>query len=132
VDETERSPWWKYAIAIVGPWILFVPLALVLAAFLVVFNFGWQYVGVDQQNGYVYSMAIMTVLLTVLYLLTRGSQHTRALSVLPIFSFVMLALFSSALYGYSQILVFRIIAIILLVALWAYMSWVIWRIFDEV
>ncbi|MHB9034837.1 MAG: hypothetical protein ACYC6L_17540 [Anaerolineae bacterium] len=124
--------WWKILLTIIGPAILFVPLATTLAGFLVVFNFGWGAAGISQSIGNLYSLGILTLFFFVLFLANRRSSSARVWLTLPFFTLTMLVILTISTFGFNTLLAARLVAIAALVGMYAFASWVIWKILLEV
>jgi hypothetical protein len=122
--------WWKIALAVFSP-VIFVPsVGISLVGFLVVFNFVWSFFGVSQQPGYVYSLAILAVLLLVLALTRRNSKYMRIWFAFPLFAIVGLVLLGMPVFGFSGT-IFSVIAILLIIGFWLYISWIVWTVLAE-
>ncbi|MCE5259575.1 MAG: hypothetical protein LLG44_11060 [Chloroflexi bacterium] len=133
MEKESNVTWWKVLLTIIGPPILFVPATIVLAGFWVVFNFAWSAMGISQPIGYLYSTAIISVVLFILYLMHHRSPNARIWLAPSVYCTVLLAVMSFSTLGLSNAYPFmRLVAVVLLVGLWAYVGWIIWTIFAEV
>jgi hypothetical protein len=120
-----RVTWWKIVVAILAPIILVPSVAISMVGFMVVFNLVWSQLGIPQQTGYFYSMALITALLFILYLSRSRSQYARIWLAFPLFSAVLLAFIGVGVFGLSS-MVFTVILFTLAVGIWFYISWVVW------
>lgn len=125
-----RITWWKIAIAVVAPALVSVPVALAMVGFMVVFNFAWSQLGIPQQTGYFYSLAIITALLLILYLTRLKSPYARIWFAFPLFTAVFLVLIGKVVFGISGI-VFTVIPFVLVAGIWLYISWIVWTVLAE-
>lgn len=125
-----RITWWKIAIAVVAPALVSVPVALAMVGFMVVFNFAWSQLGIPQQTGYFYSLAIITTLLLILYLTRLKSPYARIWFAFPLFTAVFLVLIGKVVFGISGI-VFTVIPFVLVAGIWLYISWIVWTVLAE-
>lgn len=125
-----RVTWWKIALAVFAPAIVSVPVFIAMVGFMVVFNFAWNQLGVSQQTGYFYSLAIITALLLILYLTRYKSRYARIWFVFPLFAGVFLVLVGVGVYGFTGT-IFTALFFALIIGLWLYISWIVWSVLAE-
>lgn len=130
--ENSNITWWKVLLSVIGPPVLASGVLILYTGFLVVFNFLWNALGISQPEGYVYTTAIATALLFLLYWAHRSSSYARILAALPISSAVLLALLAISAYGIAAIPAMRFVSIGLVGGLWIYLGSLIWRTLADV